>query len=104
MIQSSQNNSELVLPFDFPHQPPKECEYKVQPFKRNIIAIWLHNYTVTLSGNPYSPTIWGFYSTKKGQYYSPITSTEQGNQVNLNRTTPYSAMVRNLNPLELALL
>jgi hypothetical protein len=43
--------------------------------------------------------IWGFYNTKEQQYYAPINSTKQGNKVDVNDTTPYTAMPLNLNPL-----
>ena len=48
-------------------------------------------------------SIWGFFNTKTEEYLSPINSTKQGNPVDIHRTTPYSAMVPDLNPLEIVL-
>jgi len=78
--------------------------YEQTEFKRNVIAIWIHyerrfNYNL---GDPVR-CIWGFYDTKKQCYYAPINSTKQGNQVDIESTTPYSSMQLNLNPLEYAL-
>tara|TARA_B100000900_G_C20515664_1_gene689948 strand:+ start:966 stop:1175 length:210 start_codon:yes stop_codon:yes gene_type:complete len=43
--------------------------------------------------------IWGFYNPKKQQYYAPINSNKVGDKVDVNSTTPYTAMQLNLNPL-----
>jgi len=97
--------SEIIeLPYDFPHVAPKGMYYEQTEFKRNVIAIWIHyerrfNYNL---GDPVR-CIWGFYDTKKQCYYAPINSTKQGNQVDIESTTPYSSMQLNLNPLEYAL-
>ena len=94
----------LELPPTFIHQPPENHSYEVSTFKRNLVSIWLlnHSYFHYCDGTP-PPTIWGFYNTKTEQYLSPINSTKQGNPVDIDRTTPYSAMVPNLNPLEIVL-
>ena len=91
----------LELPPTFTHQPPENCSYEVSSFKCNIVSIWLlnHSYFHYTSRTPIR-TIWGFFNTKTEQYFSPINSTKQGNPVDIDRTTPYSAMVRNYNPLE----
>ena len=91
----------LELPPTFIHQPPENCSYEVSYFKRNVVSIWLLNHsTFTYTDRTPINTIWGFYNTKTEQYQSPINSTKQGNPVDIDRTTPYSAMVRNYNPLE----
>ena len=91
----------LELPPTFIHQPPENCSYEVSPFKRNLISIWLLNSTYFhYCDGTAPPTIWGFYNTKTEQYLAPINSTKQGNPVDIHRTTPYSAMVPKLNPLE----
>ncbi len=94
----------MELPISFIHQPPENCRYEIKHFRLHIISIWLCNYYhFTYTDNYPVKTIWGFYHTRKEQYYSPITSTKQGNPVDIDRTTPYSAMVPNLNPLEIVL-
>ncbi len=94
----------LELPPSFIHLPPEGYTYEVLPHKSNVIGIWTNStYRFEHNGGLPSHCIWGFYNTREGQYYSPINSTKQGDSVDIHRTTPYSAMVRKLNPLEMAL-
>lgn len=84
----------------FPHTSPDGYRYETLPFKRNVYSIWTvydrgFNYN---SGDP-SRCIWGFYDAKKKCYCAPINSTKCGNPVELEDTTPYSAMKINHNPL-----
>jgi hypothetical protein len=37
-------------------------------------------------------TVWGFYSPKKRTYYAPINAKTIGKEVNIEDTTPYTAM------------
>jgi hypothetical protein len=90
----------LTLPDDFPHQPPKNYSYKVKPFKRNVVAIWLQHPDRYNHSSDRVSTIWGFYNTKSGAYSAPINSTKCGDQVDISNTRPYTAMQLNLNPLE----
>ncbi len=83
-----------------PHNPPEGYYYETTNFKRNVFAIWICRDSSYSLINRSSKSIWGFYNPTKRQYYSPITSTKQGSPVELSQTTPYSAMVLNLNPLE----
>ena len=88
------------IPIDFPHEPPEGYRYEAVRKNSTTIAIW----TVCNPGFVYNDgndvrCIWGFYNTKKGCYYAPINSTKQGDPVDINSTTPYSAMQLNLNPL-----
>jgi len=94
----------MELPVSFIHHPPENCNYEIKSFKRNLLAIWLLDYSYYNYTN-ISPikTIWGFYSPRKEQYYSPINSTKQGDSVDIHTTTPYSAMVIKRNPLEMLL-
>ena len=92
-----------LLPNDFPHIAPEGYRYEVLQSKRNLISIW----TVFERGFVYndhceSYAIWGFYDTKKECYYAPINSTKVGDSVDIESTSPYSAMQLNLNPLEAA--
>ena len=90
----------LELPPDFPHSPPEGYRYETIQSKRNVLAIWtVYEHGFNYNDHNECYCIWGFYNTKKGCYYSPINSTKQGDQVDINSTTPYSAMKINLNPL-----
>lgn len=90
---------------EFPHSAPKGYSYEQREFKRNVVAIWIRNHRqFDYNGGHSVASIWGFYNTKTKTYYAPVSSTKCGNEVNINSTTPYSAMQLNLNPLELAFL
>lgn len=89
-----------MIDFPFPHEAPEGYSYEVREFKRNVLSIWLrHSYPYSYTSDTVY-TIWGFYNTKKQCYFSPINATKQGNQVDIENTTPYTAMPINLNPLE----
>jgi len=93
------------MTLEFPHKAPKGMYYEQTEFKRNVIAIWVH-YQRRFSYNGGDPVrcIWGFYNSKTKSYHAPINSSTVGSVVDINNTTPYSAMQLNLNPLELAFL
>ena len=93
------------LPPSFAHEPPEGYSYEVKEHKRNLLAIWLcdHNEYIFNSGAPVK-CIWGFYNTKKQQYYAPINHKKCGDEVRFSDTRPYTAMQLNLNPLEAAFL
>ena len=94
----------MELPVSFIHHPPENCNYEIKSFKRNLLAIWLLDYSYYhYTDNSPIKTIWGFYNSRKEQYYSPINSTKQGDPVDIHTTTPYSAMVIKRNPLEMLL-
>ena len=83
----------MELPYDFPHQPPKGYTYETVTFKRNMVAIWCCNHTEFIyNSGAVSKTIWGFYDTKRQQYYSPINSKKVGDVVDIADTTPYTSM------------
>ena len=90
---------------EFPHKPPKGMYYEQTEFKRNVVAIWIH-YQRRFIYNGGDPVrcIWGFHNTKTKEYHAPTNSSTVGSVVDINKTTPYSAMQLNLNPLELAFL
>lgn len=88
---------------EFPHKAPKGYSYEQVPFKRNVIAVWIlhhHRFDYNL-GSPVR-CIWGFYNTKTKCYYSPINSKTIGDKVDISETSPYSAVVPKLSPLERA--
>ena len=78
---------------EFPHKPPKGMHYEQTDFKRNVIAIWIH-YDRQFDYNLGDAVrcIWGFYNTKTKQFHAPVNSKTVGSVVELNKTTPYSAM------------
>ena len=92
-----------LLPNDFSHIAPEGYCYEAIQFKRNLISIWtVYQSGFTYNGYSKSYCIWGFYDTKKQCYHAPINSKKVGDVVDINDTTPYSAMQLNLNPLEAA--
>ena len=91
----------MELPPDFIHEAPPRFRYRTAKFKANVISIWcdhLDNYCFS-NGDQVS-TIWGFYNTKKRQYFAPINSKKIGAVVDINSTTPYTAMQLNRKGLE----
>lgn len=90
---------------EFPHKAPEGYYYEQIPFKNNVIAIWIvHNRRFDYNlGSPVR-CIWGFWSSKTKKYYSPINSKTIGQEVEISQTTPYSAMIPKLSPLEMAFL
>ena len=95
----------MELPPTFIHQPPENHSYEVSPFKRNIVSIWILNYTHFNYTDKFPVrSIWGFFNTKTGTYSAPINATKCGDPVDIKDTTPYTAMQLNLSPLERAFL
>lgn len=92
------------MDFSFPHNAPKGYSYEIEPFKRNLLAIWILNHGKFSYTDKTPKSIWGFYDTKTKCYHAPINSSKQGNKVRIEDTTPYSAMQLNLNPLMAAFL
>ena len=91
----------LELPDDFPHIAPEGYRYEAIQSKTNVISIWtVFERGFTYNDHNESYCIWGFYNTKKQQYHAPINSKKVGDVVDVNRTTPYTAMQLNLNELE----
>ena len=100
MKESVQPDYESFELYDFPHQPPKGYRYATLQFKRDVVSIWtVHQHGFVYNDHTECYCIWGFYNTKEQQYYAPINSSKIGNKVDVNDTTPYTAMPLNLNPL-----
>ena len=93
-----------LCPPDFCHQPPKGYSYEITQHRKNMLAIWIINHGVFSHTDTSPRSIWGFYSTKKRCYHAPVNSTKHGAPVEIEDTTPYSAMQLNLNPLQRAFL
>jgi len=85
---------------EFPHQSPKGYSYEIQQFNRHVYAIWIVNHGEFSYTDTPPKSIWGFYSSKKKEYYAPIDSKKVGAIVRIEDTTPYSAMQLKLTPLE----
>ena len=89
------------LPPDFTHEAPAGFRYRTAQFRANVISIWCdHLNSYCFNGGDKVSTIWGFYNTKKRQYFAPINSRKIGAVVDINSTTPYTAMQLNLKGLE----
>jgi len=75
------------------HKAPEGYHYERTDFKNNVIAIWIYfdrRFDYNLGDE--CRCIWGFYNTKTKQFHAPKNSTTVGSVVDLNKTTPYSAM------------
>lgn len=79
---------------EFPHKAPKGYSYEIEEnFKRNISAIWLrHHRTYDYNLGKSVRTIWGFYNSKSKTYFSPVNTKTVGKCVDIDNTTPYTAM------------
>ena len=89
------------LPSDFIHEAPTGFRYRTAQFRANVISIWcdhLNHYNYN-NGDKVS-TIWGFYNTKKREYYAPINAKKIGAVVDINSTRPLTAMQINRRGLE----
>jgi hypothetical protein len=90
------------LPPDFIHEAPSGFRYRTTQFRTNVVSIWCdHLNSYNFNGGDQVSTIWGFYNTKKRQYFAPINSRKIGDVVDINSTTPYTAMQLNRKGLEL---
>ena len=91
----------MELPIDFHHEPPAGYRYEVIRKNSNVVAIW----TVCNPGFVYNDgndvrCIWGFYNAKNNNTMPQSIPPKVGEPVDINDTTPYSAMQLNLNGLE----
>jgi hypothetical protein len=92
------------LPHDFPYQPPQDYKYQVREHKCNMVSIWLqHPPKYSYTSDPVF-TIWGFYNSKKQEYYEPINSKKHGDSVDIKDTTCWTSKQLNLTPLQAAFL
>ena len=87
-----------LLP-DFIHEPPEGYSYKVTEHRKNMLAIWIINHGMFSYTDTPPQSIWGFYSRTKRCYHAPINSTKHGAKVDIDKTSSYTAMQLNLNPL-----
>ncbi len=67
---------------EFPHKAPKNYSYEFEEFKCNVIAIWLRcHLKFDYNNGAETRTIWGFYNSKKREYYAPINASKCGDKV-----------------------
>jgi hypothetical protein len=79
--------------FEFPHVAPSGYSYEIMPHKRNILSIWICNHgKFSYTNDSPVKSIWGFYNTKTSKYFAPVNSKTVGKEVDITKTTPYSAM------------
>lgn len=88
---------------DFPHSAPEGYSYEFEDHNTRVVAIWLrHHCNYSFAEGKSVRSIWGFYSSKKREYYAPINSSKCGDKVSISDTTPYTAMQIKRTPLESA--
>lgn len=89
------------MKLEFPHKAPKGYSYEFEDFKRNVVSIWICNHSkFDYNGGAPVKSIWGFYNSKTKCFHSPINSKTVGDQVVIEETSPYSAMIPKLSFLE----
>lgn len=77
----------------FKHKAPSGTFYRVEEFKRNIFSIWIcYERKFDYNNGKDVSCIWGFYSIKKCQFYSPVNSSIIGKEVDISNTTPWTSM------------
>jgi len=87
----------------FKHQPPENYYYEVKEFKRNIFSIWIcHRGGFAYNDGKPTKSIWGFFDSKKGKYFSPVNSKTVGKEVQINNTRSWTSMPIKQTPIELA--
>jgi hypothetical protein len=85
----------------FKHSAPEGYSYQVEEFKRGVFSIWLlHHQKYDYNNGKPVRTIWGFYSYKKCEFYSPVNSSTIGKVVNFKDTRNYTAMPIKQLPLD----
>jgi hypothetical protein len=93
----------MNLSVEFPHKAPEGYSYEQTDFKRNVVAIWIHNHgRFSYNNGGIVRSIWGFYNLKTKCYHAPVNSKTVGDKVKIENTTPYSAMQIKRTPLESA--
>ena len=84
----------------YPHNPPPGYEYWSESYSKTIDRIWIRNLGEFTYTEDKPSTVWGFYNKRTGEYIAPINWKKPGKVVKVEDTSPYSAMVLQLNPLE----
>jgi hypothetical protein len=94
-------NLSIKLIPQFKHKCPEGYSYEVKEFKKGVFSIWLKHHREYIY-NDKKPvcTIWGYYSYKKCEFYSPVNSSTVGKVVKFENTTSYTSMPINRTVLE----
>jgi hypothetical protein len=88
---------------EFPHKAPKNYSYEFENWSAGTIRIMLNchrKFDYNLGAS--TATVWGFFKSKKRVYYAPVNAKTIGKEVNIENTTPYSAMPIKRTALEAA--
>jgi hypothetical protein len=88
---------------EFPHKAPKNYSYEFESWNASTVRIMLscsRQFDYNLGAR--TKTVWGFYKPKKHIYYAPVNAKTIGKQVDIENTTPYTAMPLKQTPLESA--
>tara|TARA_B100000073_G_scaffold152506_1_gene125830 strand:- start:1245 stop:1526 length:282 start_codon:yes stop_codon:yes gene_type:complete len=86
----------------FPHKAPKGYEYWSDDYSKTIKRIWIRNLGTFTYTEEQPSAVWGFFNRKTGDFIAPINCKKPGKVVDINRTSPYTAMPLQLTPLEAA--
>jgi hypothetical protein len=90
---------------EFLHKAPKGYSYEFETWNASTIRIMLlchRKFDYNLGAS--TSTVWGFYNPKKRIYYAPVNVKTIGKEIDIENTTPYSAMPINQTALEAAFL
>ena len=75
------------------HEPPEGYKYDVILFKKNLYRIDLiYQGEFVYNDGKESRTVWGFYNSKKDEFYAPIDYKKVGKRVDLCDTRSYTSM------------
>ena len=77
---------------EFPHVAPQGYSYEFDTPKRNLVRVWCVNHREFSYTSEQVRSVWGFYKPKTKKYHAPINSSKVGDVVDIDDTTPYSAM------------
>jgi hypothetical protein len=88
---------------EFPHKAPKGYSYEFEQFNVRTLRIMLRchrKFDYNLGAS--TATVWGFYNPKKQLYYAPVNAKTIGKEIDIENTTPYTAMPIKMTSLEAA--
>lgn len=85
----------------FKHKCPKGTHYEVEQHNRDMLSIWIcYDRVFDYNLGKKVRCIWGFYSIKNYNFYSPVNSSKVGKMVNFADTRPWSSMKLNYQGIE----
>ncbi len=82
----------IELPTDFIHTAPKGYKYECEQFRSKLVRIWLRHPDGFVYTTGAVRSVWGFYNTRERKYYAPINAKKPGKVIDIDKTTPYTAM------------